>query len=54
LDVSDTVSDGASASALHRMDGKVISQLPGYRIFAAPLPLPPQLFTAGYRDPGQL
>jgi hypothetical protein len=48
------VSDSASASALHRMDGKVISRLPGFRIFAASLPLPPHLFTAGYRDPEQL
>ena len=47
------VSDGASASALHQMVGKVISQLPGFRIFAASLPSPPQLSTAGYRDPGQ-
>jgi hypothetical protein len=45
------VSDGASSSALHRMDGKVISQLPGFRIFAASLPLPSARATPEYRDP---
>jgi len=48
------VSDGASASALRRRDGKAVSHLLGFRIFAAPLPLPPQLFTAEYRVPEQL
>ena len=45
------VSDGASASALHRQDGNGISQLPGFRITAASLPLPSARATPGYRDP---
>jgi hypothetical protein len=31
----------ASASALRRRGAKAVSQLPGFRIYAAPLPLPP-------------
>ena len=45
------VSDGASASALHRQDGNGISQLPGFRINAASLPLPSARATPEYRDP---
>ena len=33
---------------------KAVSQLRGFRIYAAPLPSPPQLSTAEYRDPEQL
>ena len=40
--------------ALRLRDGKAVSQLLGFRIYAAPLPLPPQLFTAEYRAPEQL
>jgi len=40
--------------ALRLQDSKAVSQLLGFRIYAAPLPSPPQLFTAEYRDPEQL
>ena len=44
----------ASASALRRRVAKAVSHLLLRRLCLVPLPLPPQLSTAGYRDPGQL
>jgi hypothetical protein len=44
----------ASASALRRRVAKAVSHLLLRRLCLVLLPLPPQLSTAGYRDPGQL